>query len=81
LRASRDIAGLARGFGPQAMIDGDRYKLRAEFERRAPARRQHKQRGRIRSAGNSEDESLEIFEIRKQRRGFRDRYRPHVVSS
>ena len=49
---------------PQAMIDGDRDKLRPALSRLAPARGEHEQRGRIRPAGDGKDQ---------ERDGRRDR--------
>jgi hypothetical protein len=45
------------------MIDRNRQELRALFQRGAPARRQHKQRRGIGTAGDGENESGSIHEV------------------
>ena len=57
----RDIAGLARSFLPQAVIDGDGEQLRPVRKRPAPARREPHQRQRIRPPGHRQHQRRRRF--------------------
>jgi len=63
-------ARFAGGLWPQSMIDRNGQELRALFQRRALARRQHKQRRGIGTAGHGENESGSMDEVSEQRFRF-----------
>ena len=52
------------------MIDRNGQRVAALFQRRAPARRQHKQRRGIWTAGDGENESGSMDEVSEQRFRF-----------
>ena len=72
-RKASDRRRLAPGFHAQAVIEGDGEQRRFDFKRLAPARRQHHERGGIRSAGNRQHQCRQMFEIGEKRLEFRCR--------
>ena len=65
-RQPRHRRRLALGFLAQAVIDVTAISFGLRFERLAPARRQHHQRGGIRSAGNREHQRRQIVRDRRK---------------
>ena len=79
LRQTLDVARLAYGFRPEAMIDGNGEKTRTARKRAPPTRHQPHQRDRVRAAGNREHERGRPLPVREQAFGVIDRDRGMVV--
>ncbi len=61
---------LAPRLRPQSVIDRDRDELRPAPQRLAPARCEHQERGRVRTARDSENKNRAVGEIGEQRSDF-----------
>ena len=65
-----DGARLTRGLRPQTVIDRDGEEVRALFQCRAPARRQHEQCGRNRDRRKRREPVRELDKVSEQRFRF-----------
>ena len=74
-----DVTRLARGFMPQAMIDGHRDQSRPALQGTAPARREPHQGDGIRSAGNGEHDRGRSLPVGEQKFRLARRDRGMVV--
>ncbi len=74
-----DVERLARGFGPQAVIDGDRDKPRTARKAAPPARGEPHQRDRIGAARDRKHDRGRSLPVREQTFGVACRERGFVV--